>query len=433
MARSPRAVYRDPRVRKAPALRERRVLRQPQHRFSLITRPYQIQPFMIAPVLPGETMKNLLMQVRAVTHPLDPATRLVGWWKEYFFFYVKHRDLDPDFASTLSDMVLSPGTVNMTPVQAGADRAWTYTAAGDVDFMFQCTMRIVEEYFRDEDELYDAAVLDGVPLAQIYGKGSNDWTDSLSLTSQKRTDRDVDLLDNDGQLTPQGFLDGMQHWQALRDAGLTQMDYQDFVNSYGGTTREAEESPILHRPELLRYSRNWQFPTNVVEPTTGVPATAVAWSVAERADKARMFNEPGFIVGLTLARPKIYLGKQKSAMVGGMSDIHSWLPPALQQHYETAFKEFDKTKGPLGGLYAENYWVDMRDLYVYGDQFANYALNGTKGSVALPTAANQKRYPASADINAWFKDVASNKILEDGIVHLGIAGHQRPTTPETHI
>ena len=76
----------------APARRTGRVTRGPRHSFNLRHRPFQIQPFLLAPVLPGETMKSLLLQSRAVTSPIS--NPLVGWWLEYYVFYVKHRDLD---------------------------------------------------------------------------------------------------------------------------------------------------------------------------------------------------------------------------------------------------------------------------------------------------------------------------------------------------
>ena len=44
--------------------RQTRTMRSPKHTFNLVTRPWQIQPFMIAPVLPGETLKSLTMQAR---------------------------------------------------------------------------------------------------------------------------------------------------------------------------------------------------------------------------------------------------------------------------------------------------------------------------------------------------------------------------------
>ena len=75
---------------KTQANRVGRVQRHPKHTFHLFTRPYQIQPFLIAPVLAGETMKNLLLQARVVTDPVQ--NRLIGWWQEYYFFYVKARD-----------------------------------------------------------------------------------------------------------------------------------------------------------------------------------------------------------------------------------------------------------------------------------------------------------------------------------------------------
>ena len=68
-----------------------RKLRSPIHRFHLRHYPFQLQPFMLAPVIPGETMKNLLLQARVVTDPIKNG--LIGWWQEYYFFYVKHRDL----------------------------------------------------------------------------------------------------------------------------------------------------------------------------------------------------------------------------------------------------------------------------------------------------------------------------------------------------
>ena len=43
-----------------------RRLRRPRINFSLKTLPWQLQPFVVHPVLPGETMKNILFQARMV-------------------------------------------------------------------------------------------------------------------------------------------------------------------------------------------------------------------------------------------------------------------------------------------------------------------------------------------------------------------------------
>ena len=64
---------RSPRVGVAPAYAGRaRASRRPQHRFNIRFKPYQLQPFMIAPVLPGESLKNLMLQTQVWSSPLVP-------------------------------------------------------------------------------------------------------------------------------------------------------------------------------------------------------------------------------------------------------------------------------------------------------------------------------------------------------------------------
>ena len=84
-----------------------RKLRQPQHTWLVRQLPFAIQPVCIAPVLPGETLKNALFQIRAVTMPLK--SPLIGWWFETYLFYVKHRALA--FADQYTNMMLDPTTV----------------------------------------------------------------------------------------------------------------------------------------------------------------------------------------------------------------------------------------------------------------------------------------------------------------------------------
>lgn len=427
---------RDPRVKKATAYGMlKRKERRPQHPFSLRFKPYQLQPFMIAPVVPGETMKNLLMQARVVTDPLDPLTKLVGWWQENYFFYVKHRDLgtpDQGLNAELQQMVLDPENADLSPYRDADGNAWTYCYPGAVDYVLECTKRIVEEYFRDEGESWNTYTIDGVPQVAIYGKGAYNWSERLTLDAAKRTDNNVNLAEG-GSVTPNEFIERWEHWAALRDAGLTEMDYQDFVNTYGAQTREAETSPNLHRPELLRYTRNWQYPVNIVEPTTGVPATAVAWSVAERADKDFRFNEPGFIVGLMCCRPKVYLGDQRGAVVGSMQNVYSWLPAVLQQNYEAGYLQFPEDGGPVPTM-NDDYWIDIRDLFTGGDQFINYDPATEVGTVGLPAAYGQRRYALLGDIERLFKDSEEAGLIRaDGMVHLGIAGRQEkhPGNPLT--
>ena len=72
--------------------RVNRKTRSPQHTWALKQRPFVITPFLLAPVLPGETFKTGVMQARCVSDPLSTSrfSSIVGWWLEHYFFYVKH-------------------------------------------------------------------------------------------------------------------------------------------------------------------------------------------------------------------------------------------------------------------------------------------------------------------------------------------------------
>ena len=48
----------------------RRKARRPVHKHLVEYRPFQLQPFFIAPVLPGETLKELNAQCRVISDPL---------------------------------------------------------------------------------------------------------------------------------------------------------------------------------------------------------------------------------------------------------------------------------------------------------------------------------------------------------------------------
>ena len=72
----------------------RRKARRPVHKHLIEYRPFQLQPFFIAPVLPGETLKRV---ERAMSGDFRPPQGWRGqhppWWCEHFYFYVKVRQL----------------------------------------------------------------------------------------------------------------------------------------------------------------------------------------------------------------------------------------------------------------------------------------------------------------------------------------------------
>ena len=91
------------------------------------------------------------------------------------------------------------------------------------------------------------------------------------------------------------------------------------------------------------------------------------------------------------------------------------------------------TNGPLSVNLTDagGYWVDVKDLLLYGDQFVNFALTATDANiVALPTVAAAKDYVAEVDMEAMFVTADVDKVKADGITTLHIEGHQWDTTPQ---
>ena len=406
-------------VKMAPAYeQQRRVLRNPEHKFQVRHMPWQIQPFMIAPVLPGETMQHMLVQARVVSDPIK--NPLIGWWSEYYFFYAKLRDLD--IREDLTDLMVNPDG-NLDAHRTGASSLFYHSANG-VNFTKLCLDRVVSEYFRNEGE--GAFDIGGLPVASI---GQETWLNSV-IEDSNFVAPDVDLVvGGDDTVTGSELEATLRQWMFLKQHNLVEMDYNDWLRSFGVSVASVEE----HRPELLRYMREWTYPTNTVDPATGAPSSAVSWAIRDRIDKRFAFLEPGFIFGVTVARPKVYLKNATGSLAHFMDSALSWLPAMMHDDAGASLKKFADNAGPLaisgdtGG-----YWVDVRDLFIYGDQYVNFDLAATDGSiVALPTADLQRRYVVKADIDGLFKGStdAARLIRQDGVCSLSIRGRQVDRTP----
>lgn len=415
----------NPQLQLVQSAQTKRHMRRPQHTFQVRHRPWQIQPFLLAPVLPGETMKNLLMQSRAVTDVIK--NPLIGWWLEYYFFYVKISDLED--RDLLQTMFIQPGTDVSSLRTAGVVNH--YHARNDgIDFTALCLERVVDEYFRNEGEAVNIAEIDSLPLASI---GKQSGLDSL-INADDFTTADV-VVDGTGSLYASEVEQAMMQWALLKQyGGLQDISYEDFLRQYGIRGTAVQE--VSHKPELIRFVREWSYPSNTIDPTDGSAASAVSWTVAERADKDRFFTEPGFVFGVTVARPKVYYKNQNGSLADYLQTAYSWLPSVLTNDWRTSYVKFDTdgdpAAGPLGSA-TEGYWIDLRDLFMYGDQFVNFALTETDaGLVALPSAANQKRYASSTDADALFAAASpANKIRQDGVVHLSVLTRQMDMSPTT--
>lgn len=398
--------------------RSGRVMRNPQHPFQLRQRPWVIQPMLIAPVLPGETMKNLLLQARTITDPIK--NRLIGWWDEYYFFYVKHRDLAErdEFVNMVLDPEWDRAAVDGT---AAVPANYYFNGTGapyHIDWVQKCLDRVIAEWFRDEPDDHT----DFPGLAAMVG---TNWLDSIKAEGLV-TFPEVDVDLNADDTITVGEIDAARmQYEFLKQNYATDFTYEQFLQSYG--VRKAVAHEETHRPELLRFVRNWQYPVSAIDPADGSAASAVVWDVTERADKDRFFKEPGFVFGVHVVRPKVYLGRQKGTATSLLDNAFAWLPAILTNDWRTSLKLIADTDLVGDTTDAGGAWVDLRDLFLYGEQFVNFSLSETDANlVAWPNAGLTKPYPVAADVEGLFTGStdAARLVRTDGIVTLGIAGRQ---------
>lgn len=427
----------DIRLGNSPVVKRR--LRSPRHNWNLYHRPWQVQPFMIAPVLPGETLKNLTMQARVVTDPI--VNPIIGWWCEHYVFYVKLRDLYS--RDLLTAMVLKPET-DLSSLDGATDRAYYHVNGADlaINWPKLCVESIVDNYFRHEGEVSTDYTLNGLPTAQIGMDCALDSACNASVFEAGAAGVDQNLVSavaGQGDATTAVFTSeidkAMREYEYARLMKTTDMTFEDWCESFGVSFPKEE----LFKPELIRYSKDWSYPSNTIDPTNGTPRSAVSWSVTTRADKDRVFREPGFLVGVTVVRPKVYLKNLTSHFTMLMKNAYAWLPPQLAADPMASWQKVTAADPPLD-LNTGAYYVDVKDLFIYGDQFINYDTAslptglGSKApnSVALPNVGlTNRRYPATTDADALFVDNTAGKsgVLQDGVCELHILGRQVETSP----
>lgn len=426
----------------ARAPRTRRVARSPRHEFNGRTFPFCIQPIAIAPVLPNETLTQLKLECRVKTDPLaDP---FLGWWVECHVFYVKHRDIDAYRGNTnFQDMMLQPDTSLATASVAGGATA-TYRLNGRADITRECLDTVVNWWFRAEGEAPADFVnaLNGLPLARV---SRDDWTDSLVKTSTvSAVDFDVDI-DNSGTVTASEIDASMQQYYALLQTGaLVNMTYEDWLGTYG--VRKARVA--VNRPELVRSYKKWTQPTNTVTQGTGAVTSACVWTLDEDllSQKQYYFKEPGYLLAVMVAKPKIYRRPQPGAAVNVMVDARHWLPANSGSDQLISLIACDTVSGPLPTMtVAGGYTFDVRDLLVRGDQFlfsspsvaggdsvaagAGWTISAGAGGGALstafsPTTALRPDYMAGT-LGSWGTFFAGAGVA--GTTMIQAEGYIRPT------
>lgn len=324
-----------------------------------------------------------------------------------------------DQADALTGMLLSQ--TNAAHTGAGtyydANTAF-YHRAGYPNFAKMAYDRVVETKFRDKNE--------GLVVA------------SEAHSSYYRAKfRDHGLFDSivpeafdDGPLAPTGdtTMDAWQQAQDLYDylvaTNLTDMSYEDWCKAYGVNIPKAQ----LHEPEVLATWKEWSYPSNTIDPATGAPSSAVSFVVRKNVAARKFFTEPGFLIGIHVLRPKLYFKDQVQSGTDYLNTAMSWLPAVLLDNPATSIRKFEDQE-LLASVPGGEFMVDMRDVFVHGDQFSNLG-SGVPTNFVNMAAASLYQYPANGDLYDLF--VTDEMTMCDGFLNLDIVGRQRDMTTLRH-
>lgn len=405
--------------------RASRQTRTPKHTFHVRSKPFVLQPICIAPVLPGETMTKLDWQARIQTEQLRNA--YIGWHAEFYWFYVKLSQLDTP------ETWIAPGTgMLMDPEYdptALADTASLSTYHEDtagIDYVKRCRNVVVREYFRDhgEDETTAAGLVDtDQPLVHAERPG---WMDSIALTSALIA-ASPDLPDDAANATIRELERLQQQWEMLNVMGISDMTYEDFLATFGIGTPNVNAK----KPEILRWAKYWQLPATAVDGATGTTSSVVSWKLEGRADKDRLFREHGFIVGYVTYRPKTYSLLQGTAAVSMLDTAFAWAPRQFDTQYAgVTIRDFADGRGPLTASVSAGYTADTKDVFMYGDQFINFAVSETNYNRVSYGAVPEGRYPDTTAIDELFIAANTTNLVHcDGLARIAVKSALRDTTP----
>ena len=396
-----------------PGQSKSRVNRNPNFPLQGGLKAMGLYPIAMHPVLPGESLKSLSCKTTVVSAPTK--SPLSGAWLERFDFYVRLTDID----RTLADMFI--GQLNdPTGFQASVDRPQYFTKAGQIDYCYLATKRVVEHYFKDEGQpdrfLTGTDIFETKLIRQDFSESMIKATDVPAPTVS--TDAD--------EIAPEH-----QAFLMMRQMGMQNLSYDEYLRTYGVRSVNVEEG----KPELLHYRRYFSQPSNVIDPTTGAPTGAFYWKVDEKADKPKLFKEPGFVISYMCFKPKVYDTGQVSSVSASMWGFADFMPSYTLPDPAAGIEKVSLDNMPFfSATGTDEYYIDRRDLLSHGEQFSNGLGRLGQSSANLRDfsgtewEARGQYLPSDAGVFADSVDAADRLCDYEGLLTMNIAGHIQDNT-----
>ena len=389
--------------------------RTPNFPFAGTMSPFGLYPLYAHPVLPGETLQSMSAKMKVVSMPVKHP--LAGCWLETWLVYVKFTDLD----RALGEMFISDSYSTTGYTASGAQPRF-FTASGQIEWIKRATERVHQAYFVHDSET--PRTIDGVPMCKLNNVS---WYQNMIFEEADAAVPTTDASD---------MYEHLQGWMMLQQMNMTELTYEKYLETFG--VRSVKKN--LGDPEILRFSRSWVQPKNTVEPTTGAPSSAWFWADDVKMDKAKRFDEPGFILHLACVRPKMFQSNTRVSQIGNLWGFSDWFPSYTLEDPTAGVKKLLSTdpvfEAAAQDAGVDNLLYDHRDLLSHGEQFVNnfttppYPLPLSTGLEVKSTSEPEDlrgEYPKSGDIAALFGG-AEKLVYYEGIGQAVISGHIQDTT-----
>lgn len=408
-----------------PGQTRTRKRRSPSFNMAGSVQPFGLYPLMATPVLPGETLQDAEMKIRMISLPVNHP--MVGAWFETWLCFVSLTDMRDEFA----EMFIREGVTPPAGVMATADNPRYFVKTGSVDYIRLATEAVYKAFFQDAQEVAPAKI-DGVPRLRRSGL---DWAQNLMFKPDA-----LDPAYLPSELPDDGTYTALE---IMRMSGMSEMTYEKYLAQYGVSQKKQVAEARL--PEILRYTRSWTLPTNHIDPASGAPSSAYSWSETIKAEKAKRFDEPGFLIWLGALRPKMYDKRYQQSLIGKLWGFGDWFPVYNLEDPSAGLKILDPGVVNSAAALTKPLMYDHRDLLSRGEQF----VNNWAGPYNLPTTNPQPLnnsmgpqevralYPSDADAKSIFAEAlkpAGNQnpkrfgAFYEGICAMTISGHVVDTT-----
>ncbi len=332
----------------------RRGERRPVFRASVELEPWEITPFCCFPLLPGETLHNILMDGRFVLNGC--VSPLFPWYLDIQLFAVNLSDVDVDF----EEILLRHAETPPTGIAASANKPLLGQAAGAMNLTGPVYDRICDQFWKTDNVLPNSVVNTDLFIAPVKWR-----TSSSTLVEGESPSRVFEP-------------DQLQTDEMKRDLLDQDMDWADVLRAYGVKVTSGEAGV----PERIMWESIAKYPVFVQSDAADTIVTRyqVLWSIREARLTARgagiFAKEPMVIMGLVTIRPEVIEGNKAFMFVNDLVDGERWWVPP----FNTFDAVQDILQEPGSSITAGHSWTDTAagvvqlnalDYWFMGESFTN--------------------------------------------------------------